>query len=738
MSGAPAREPGCKEETMSDEIPTYNLQAIRKLLLEAFTAEDLRRFCQDRPPFRPIVQRFGPHHGFDEMVDKVVDYCQTEIRWEPFLAEVEKEKPDQYARFADRLYAPETVGEARTSTDTPAKQDPEREKLLNKVQARIDVSLHNAVYMALGIEYQHDAVSRPWNPALGPANQPVDPDQSIGALFVAHGCSLLILGEPASGKTITLWQLAEELLAKAQRDESEPIPVVLNLSSWGQAQGSLADWLVDGMSVEYTVPRPITSAWLKANGLALLLDGLDEVDEACRDGCVAAINNFMAECTYQASVVVCSRPADDENGQNGQKRLNLATAIRIQPLTPAQIDAYLDRFGPRLAGLQDALRHDEGLRELAQSPLMLSLMARTYAGAEAERLPTGLSADDMRRQILAAYVRRVFEQPRWPEEAAYDQPQAQRWLAHLARGMARHESPFYIERLQPTWLPAGPARRRYHLLGGLVGMLSVGLILGLIVGLTDRLLGLAAGLVFGAFFGPSVGKGEDIVLRDELHWSPPTPRDLLKEIRGTLIFGLILMLSFWLILGLAGDLRLGLILGLILGLDVGLVGGLNACLQTSQTQQPTRPNQGVRNSLRNALRMCLLYGLLGGLSGALLGGLLGGLAYGPGGGLIVGLGAGLGVGLGVGLLLALFFGLMEYGGRTAIQHYTLRFLLARQGILPFPLRDRRLVAYLDVMAERMLLRRVGGGWEFIHRYLLEYFASLAVEGAQPGGRVGQP
>jgi len=49
-------------------------------------------------------------------------------------------------------------------------------------------------------------------------------------------------------------------------------------------------------------------------------------------------------------------------------------------------------------------------------------------------------------------------------------------------------------------------------------------------------------------------------------------------------------------------------------------------------------------------------------------------------------------------------------------------LLARQGVLPFPFRDRDLIAYLDAMAERLLLRRVGGGWMFIHRVLLDYFA----------------
>ncbi len=69
-------------------------------------------------------------------------------------------------------------------------------------------------------------------------------------------------------------------------------------------------------------------------------------------------------------------------------------------------------------------------------------------------------------------------------------------------------------------------------------------------------------------------------------------------------------------------------------------------------------------------------------------------------------------------------GFTQYGGQTVIQHYTLRFLLAREGALPYPFSDKKLVHYLDAMVERILLRRVGGGWVFMHRSLLEYFAAL--------------
>ncbi|MCP4362279.1 MAG: hypothetical protein GY796_30095 [Chloroflexi bacterium] len=62
------------------------------------------------------------------------------------------------------------------------------------------------------------------------------------------------------------------------------------------------------------------------------------------------------------------------------------------------------------------------------------------------------------------------------------------------------------------------------------------------------------------------------------------------------------------------------------------------------------------------------------------------------------------------------------GGISVFQHYVLRFILARQGMLPF-FRDKRMITFLDEMVDHILLRRVGGGWIFIHRALLEHFSA---------------
>jgi hypothetical protein len=77
-------------------------------------------------------------------------------------------------------------------------------------------------------------------------------------------------------------------------------------------------------------------------------------------------------------------------------------------------------------------------------------------------------------------------------------------------------------------------------------------------------------------------------------------------------------------------------------------------------------------------------------------------------------------GWGLGLLVGPVFGLL-YGGTTVFQHNALRWLLYRNGFLPL-----RLVPFLDYCAERIFLRRVGGGYIFVHRLLMEHFASLEV------------
>jgi hypothetical protein len=57
------------------------------------------------------------------------------------------------------------------------------------------------------------------------------------------------------------------------------------------------------------------------------------------------------------------------------------------------------------------------------------------------------------------------------------------------------------------------------------------------------------------------------------------------------------------------------------------------------------------------------------------------------------------------------------GGLTILRHYVIRWLLARARRFPW-----RAQAFLDDTTARILLQRVGGGYRFMHRRLLDFFA----------------
>ncbi len=87
----------------------YRLAAVRDLLLNAFTASDLRRFFLyiDDPDLRPVTQDLGDGDGLAAMADKAIEYCRARALLPNLLREVERANPRQYRHFADQLRAKE-------------------------------------------------------------------------------------------------------------------------------------------------------------------------------------------------------------------------------------------------------------------------------------------------------------------------------------------------------------------------------------------------------------------------------------------------------------------------------------------------------------------------------------------------------------------------------------------------------------------------------------------------------
>lgn len=654
------------------------------------------------------------------------------------------------------------------------------------IKGVLEKSVHEAVLLDLGRETRSDAVDHPWQMVIespDQVRQPLPSEKTVKDIFEEANRLLLILGDPGSGKTTTLLQLTRELIAETKQNPtfSQPIPVMFNLSTWINKQQPLDEWLIAEMQSKYRVPKKQGRQWLEDRRILPLLDGLDEVKPENRTACVENINRLSVG--YGLQMVVCSRIKDYTALA---VRLAFNSAIYLQPLTAEQINAYFVAAGGKLASLQTTLQQDEALQSLVQSPLMLNIMSLTYQDTPAEDLanPT-LDTDESRRQhLFETYIARMFK--RKGEGQSYNDEQTKQRLSWLAQNMQRHNQEiFLIEGLQPIWLQPRHWCWVYilasRLLGGLSIVLSVVLSIMLITALRgyprgDVIAGLTVGLIVGLTGGLiDVLRFETLSNRIETRTSTKLWWSIINIVIVGLIFGLIGGLTLMLfgelveglgllliggsisalILGLRGSrqsstddiqtvetlrwswreaLRGGL-MGLTLGLVFLVIGGLIDMQLFAQSfaqsfalsnvlaigliglavgvalnglsrgiiETKTAPNQGVRLSVRNAIFGGLVVGLIVGLIGmiyelylSLLGGLLGGL-----------------------------LGVLWYGGLDIIQHYTLRIFLITQGHTP-----RDYARFLDYAANLIFLQKVGGGYRFIHRMLLEHFAQMSIEGNQ--------
>jgi uncharacterized protein (DUF2062 family) len=146
-----------------------------------------------------------------------------------------------------------------------------------------------------------------------------------------------------------------------------------------------------------------------------------------------------------------------------------------------------------------------------------------------------------------------------------------------------------------------------------------------------------------------------------------------------------------------------------------LVGGIIAVmyggLTNKLTETKTEPNQGIKLTIRNAVRAAFLLGSTFGLIAAAIVLSFNGFkresySYAAEAGLLASTITG-----------SLVF--LKFGGGDYIKHVLLRALLASNGNAPFKYSD-----FLDHSSRLVFLQKVGGGYIFIHRLLLEYFADL--------------
>jgi DNA polymerase III delta prime subunit len=627
-----------------------------------------------------------------------------------------------------------------------------------------------------------EMIENPWHKLLPTAVAPSGTtSDTIHTLFTQTNRALLILGAPGAGKTITLLELARDLIQLTEQDASQPIPIILNLSTWSESRRSLIDWATEELTAKYQIPRQIGRSWLETNDILLLMDGLDEIPLHYRDDCIRAINHFRDEHGLIGLLVCCRSQEYLEVGI----RLKLGGAIQLQTLTPAQVDAHLAQAGPHLGTLRAAIHQDSVLCEMAASPLVLNIMSVAYSDMAPDQLTNLATNQTAHEHLFATYIGRMFR--RRGQGDPQEQAQIKKWLAWLAHRMTEHnQTVFLVEQIQPSWAPTNGWRWFYVILSRLLGGWIIAVLLwgftllgeqnisGFHISVLDRIAdilalsgptrnlwalmilhsatGLIAGLIDGIFFAQRQRQGDEATIDKQ--------RGLGQFFIVASVIGLLTVMAVILF----GDpLLLGILAGTLAGVFFGFGFGYIEFGQSYRTEIRTVEAigwswvealkgivpgtiigliaggslwllyQDIPISLTFLFATILLFCLRGafrrhqieakirpnqGIWLSIRNSLLAILLFSPVLGLFTGLILGVQSGLTVAIIVGLIAGLW-YGGIDVFKHSGLRIGLWVLGHMPL-----RYVRFLDHAARLNLLHKVGGGYIFIHRSLQEYFAPL--------------
>lgn len=663
-------------------------------------------------------------------------------------------------------YQAETINVIQAISAQPARaaatqKRPANEQTLlmavaTEVDDRLQQSLHEAVFVTLPKVNQRDRVRRPWDGEVKIGvgeKQPLPDGQSVYELFRQRtvGGKLLILGEPGSGKTTTLLDLARQLIRAAQDDPDAPIPVLFNLSSWaGVTAASKTDtigqWMVGELKLKYGVSQKLGEEWLAKRKLLPLLDGLDEVAAGRQADCLHGINRFLQGETAAATLAVCCR--EEEYNQLvdvAGDRLHLNGAICLKPLSNEQVESYLVGLG--CGELWQTVRSDAELLGLIQTPLWLSLSVLAQQALDLAAWGREPSLEKRRDQLLDAYVGRMLHDAPVGSKAyegkGLTEPSARQtrvWLVWLAQRLQEaSQDEFLIEGIQPSYLDQ-EQQKILHVLEMVFATVYYFMFYWWfdwnLMYVVLIVLGLAA-FAYSILLKKSVLRTEFPYNMDEpsenLFWSLRKSLNIIFEARWIYklfapIFCILLFTisMYSLKLKFINNIEVqsfpqivvgsiaGTIFFLILILILYIVYGIIEGLEFASIEAKMAPNQGIWFALRNAI---MLFAFTYVICTIVFFGLLS--TFDRDQTLASALRVGLILALSVELLFSPYL-LKKFRLFEVILHFALRLILYTSGHIPW-----NYARFLNYSTDRLLLQRVGGRYRFIHKLVQEHFAAMS-------------
>jgi HEAT repeat protein len=180
---------------------------------------------------------------------------------------------------------------------------------------------------------------------------------------------VLLAGRPGLGKSTTLKQLLLELAEVALTDETQPIPVLVEL----KGDRSIPDLIIaEFRRARLRVTAEQIDDWLLTDKLVLLLDGINETPDKWR-------GKLQEFCDDNRTTPMIFTTRDLAIGGD----LGITKRLEMRPLTKPQmrefVQSYLDHRGlpEHVDRLLGQLKDD--LREVAETPLLLEMLCDVYS-----------------------------------------------------------------------------------------------------------------------------------------------------------------------------------------------------------------------------------------------------------------------------------------------------------------------------------------------------------------------
>jgi hypothetical protein len=209
--------------------------------------------------------------------------------------------------------------------------------------------------------------------------------RTAGIELVKTAQNLFILGKPGAGKTTFLKYIA----LQAARKHLPLIPIFVSLNEWADSpwgrgeSASLLPFIIEQFAICGFPDATLFIDFLLTTGRALLLfDGLDEVkqEQAQRRRLTHLLQDFARKYDRCQHLITCRIAASDYSFAG-------FADVEVADFTPTQVEEYARHwFGAdekKFSAFSAELARPEnrGLAELANTPLLLSLLCLTFDNA---------------------------------------------------------------------------------------------------------------------------------------------------------------------------------------------------------------------------------------------------------------------------------------------------------------------------------------------------------------------